>query len=94
VRYLYQDLDQSVEQERDWTQVRLRPADLSDLPADWVAELRSAARLGIGEQILGLIDQLPPGHSAVARDLTQLVKAFRFDKLIALTETGGEDNDE
>ncbi len=87
VRYIYQDLAQFSEQESDtWTQVDLTPADLADLPADWVAELHITARRGQGKRILGLVDQLSPEHGSVAKALIQLVNQFRFDKLIALTE--------
>ena len=91
VRYIYQDLAQFAEQESDpGVQVDLTPADLADLPADWVAALHLAIRQGQGTQILGLVDQLPPEHSSVAKTLAQLVDEFRFDKLIALTEPEAE----
>ncbi|MFC1975439.1 PAS domain S-box protein, partial [Chloroflexota bacterium] len=87
LRYIYQDLVPSAEPDSaTQTQAGLTPADLADLPADWVAELRHAAARGRAKHITGLIEKIRPDHARVAEVLAVWGHEFRFDRIMALTE--------
>jgi PAS domain S-box-containing protein len=68
-------------------QAPLSPADLAALPRDWVAKLHQAATRLDADVILGLLDQIREGHAPLAEALARLVHDFRFDAVIALTES-------
>jgi signal transduction histidine kinase/CheY-like chemotaxis protein len=68
----------------------LAPADLATLPPLWKAQLHQAAQTLNAQQVLAVIDTLPPDHSALANPLKQLVHNFRYDILLELTQSGGD----
>ena len=59
---------------------------METLPAQWLFDFGQAVIMGDGEPVLALIDRIRPDHSELAESLAKLVKEFRYDKLIALTE--------
>jgi CheY-like chemotaxis protein len=63
----------------------LTPADLSTLPADWLKEFFQALKKGRSLPLFHMIDQIRPEHAAVAQALDDLIRVYRFDKLIAVT---------
>ncbi len=88
VRYVYEELAPPDERAGDTQlQTALTPADLVVLPSDWVADLRQAAMQGEVEWLLELVDQIESEYTLLARVSTQLVHEFRFDKIVALTES-------
>ena len=87
VRYVYEELTPSDAQDRDvQAQAALTPSDLAALPADWIADLRQAAMEGEADQIFKLVDQIEPKYAALSRAVAQLVREFRFDKIVDLAE--------
>ncbi|HIK36162.1 MULTISPECIES: PDC sensor domain-containing protein [unclassified Thermosynechococcus] len=63
----------------------LDPAALMVMPRPWIAELQEAAKKLDGKRIRELIAEIPPEEAALIAGLQQLVKTFRFDKIIELT---------
>jgi two-component system sensor histidine kinase/response regulator len=71
-------------------QERLTPAALAVLPADWVAEVYQAAVQADGDLVLDLVGQIRAQHPSVADALTSLVRSYRLDIIVTLTqEIGG-----
>ena len=94
VRYVYEELAVLAESDSDaQTRTALTPVNLAAFPADWITNLRHAARRGEAGRILELVDQIEAEHASLARALTQLVHEFRFDQLAALTQQPKEEND-
>ena len=67
----------------------LTPQALSVLPGDWRAGLLDAASRAETEEILNLVQQIEEEHADLARELTDLVHNFRFDRIVELAQ-GGE----
>ncbi len=80
VRYLY-----AAESSSSINNYHLTPQDLVVMPAAWIAQLRDCATKVHGQQILQLINQIPPSHAHLANGLTQLVNNFDFEKILELT---------
>jgi len=92
VRFVYKDIEMG-EGDRDEgrkpakTPAReLSPADLATLSPAWVAKLRQAAIRLDADVALDLLDQVREQHASVADVLTGLIRDFRFDIILALTE--------
>jgi signal transduction histidine kinase/CheY-like chemotaxis protein len=64
----------------------LKPVDLAVLSAEWLAEFSRTLRRGWSNQLLALVDQIPPEHGELARALADLVRIHAYDKLIAVTK--------
>jgi CheY-like chemotaxis protein len=60
---------------------------LNVMPAEWVSQFHYAAAQGSDRLIMQLIEQIPPEHQSLSKGLTHLVRDFRFDQLMALTQT-------
>ena len=58
---------------------------LQAMPPDWIERLQWAARVADEEQILQLLEQLPPSQAPLAQTLRALVSDFQFAKLLELT---------
>lgn len=58
---------------------------LKVMPLDWVRQLHYAAAQGSDRLAMQLIAQIPQEHTLLSRGLTYLVKNFRFDQLMMLT---------
>jgi two-component system sensor histidine kinase/response regulator len=88
LEFIYQDLSE-VKDLGD-TQLHAEPdsADLVDLPADWVTQMRQAATRGEKQRVLDLVEQIREDHTALAKGLAALANDFRFDRLVTLTEEG------
>jgi CheY-like chemotaxis protein len=55
------------------------------MPSDLIERLQWAARVADEDQILQLLEQLPPSQAPLAQTLRALVNDFQLDKLIELT---------
>jgi PAS domain S-box-containing protein len=62
----------------------LTPADLANLPADWLEEFSRMLKSGRSKQLLTLIDRIPPEQAKARRALGELVRIHQFEKLFAL----------
>ncbi|MCZ6634718.1 MAG: ATP-binding protein, partial [bacterium] len=68
----------------------LTPEALSVLPADWRSKLLDAASQADAEAVVALLQQIEIEHADLARELTDLVHNFRFDRIVELTQAGEE----
>ena len=87
VRYVYAD---AVALPHTPIELRTKPLQASDLtimPAEWIAQLRQSASNLDDEAILQLVEQIPAQHTAIAAVLVELVRNFRLDTILELTET-------
>lgn len=85
VRYVYEEETSATLPQKSATEALTREA-LAVMPAEWVAQLYQAANEVNNQQIFQLIEQIPSEHDPVAIALTDLVRNFRCDKIIDLTE--------
>jgi len=65
---------------------RLTPAQLTCMPPDWIKAVYQAACQCDDEEILALIQAIPPEQTALIQGLTTLAHNFEFRILIHLTE--------
>jgi two-component system sensor histidine kinase/response regulator len=65
--------------------VTLDPAALMVMPRPWIAELQQAAKKLNSKRIQELIADIPLEEAILIEGLQQLVKGFRFDKIVELT---------
>ncbi|NEO91814.1 MAG: response regulator [Moorea sp. SIO3G5] len=85
VRYVYEEKTSATLPQRSATEALTREA-LAVMPAEWVEQLYQAANQVNNQRIFQLIEQIPSEHGPVAIALTDLVRNFRCDKIIDLTE--------
>jgi hypothetical protein len=58
---------------------------LTQMPAEWVAKMHTAALSAREKEIWKLIELIPPEKAALAEALGKKVKDFRLDQIIDLT---------
>ena len=59
------------------------PSDLEEMPEGWLNDLDQAAIQVDGDQLHGLIRQIPQSQSRLAKELTQLANQFDYDAILA-----------
>ena len=64
----------------------LSSEDLSCMPRNWIVALHQAALEIDDQQIINLLQQIPPTGSNITKALTDLVDNFRMDIIIELTQ--------
>ncbi len=64
----------------------LEPDRLRGLPSEWLARLNDAVVKGDVEQAIGIVDGLYDHDAALAVELRDLIKAYRFDEIQYLIE--------
>ncbi len=64
----------------------IRPADLQEMPSEWIAQLNQAARAARETSIKQLLDQIPSEQSQLRAAIAHLVDHFAFEQLIEVTE--------
>jgi PAS domain S-box-containing protein len=85
VRYIYEEISVPKKAVR----TKLKYGDLADLPAEWLAEFRSAAMRGKSERLLELTAQIQNDHAVIADALTDMVHTYQFKKIADLITTKG-----
>jgi len=80
VQYIY-----GKEQDNLGERKKLTSSDLTVMSADWIKKLHQAALEVDTDQLVQLIDQIPPQHFALIESLTELVDNFCFDEIFELT---------
>ncbi len=65
---------------------QLTPEALNVMPEDWVQQLQDAAIHLNANRIKNVIDQIPPSHSSLAKQLTQLASDFRYDVILEIIQ--------
>jgi PAS domain S-box-containing protein len=88
VRFVYEDQAQP-SAARPAEAEELTPDDLAALPAARVTELHQAAAQADADLVLDLIEQVRAGHESLADALMGLVQNYRFDTIMALTQSAG-----
>jgi hypothetical protein len=53
------------------------------MPPEWRSQLHQAATEVDAEQIMALIQQIPPAQAELVDGLTGLIKTYRFDQILA-----------
>jgi signal transduction histidine kinase/CheY-like chemotaxis protein len=86
VRYLYADTIALPTPAIAVTPPPLQTIDLGIMPAEWSVQMRLAAINLDDEKILQLVDQIPAEHAEIAAVLAELVRNFRLDTILELTE--------
>ena len=87
VRYIYERLAPPISSEYPSAgQTELAVDDLTEMPELWVSQLYEAAELIDDDVLLDLIEQIPPEKATLSSALADLVRNFRYDKIIELTE--------
>ena len=84
VEFLYRDSEQPALSGSQSARDMLTPEALSELPADWLAELLQAASAADTEATLDLLRQVETEHEALVGALTDLARDFQFDRIIKL----------
>jgi two-component system, sensor histidine kinase and response regulator len=88
VQYLYEDdkgLIASAKLTNGTNGCIITADELKIMPSEWLKQLHYAAAQGSDRLAMQLIEQIPQEHGALVKDLTYLVKNFRFDQLMTLT---------
>jgi PAS domain S-box-containing protein len=62
---------------------------LEQMPAQWRSQLHQAATQVDAEQIVLLIDLIPPEYSPLALAIVDLMNHYRFDRIVELTRSSG-----
>jgi PAS domain S-box-containing protein len=86
VRFVYEVYEDQPADIAPTPQERLTPGALAVLPADWLAELNQAAVQADGDLVLDLVEQIRGQHPSVADALAGLVRNYRFDIIVTLTQ--------
>ena len=67
----------------------LQPSSFQIMPSEWIDKLYQAADSVDDEEILRLLEQIPPTHAPLSKSIANLVNNFRYDRLIDLIEATG-----
>jgi CheY-like chemotaxis protein len=86
VTFVYQGCISESENEGTRAAAELSSADLSVLPRDWLEDFSHASRTGRSRKLLDLIDRIQPAQPDLGPVLTEWVRSYRFDRLIAVVE--------
>jgi PAS domain S-box-containing protein len=89
VRYRYESIDPPSQPEVTSTDLTAALLLIEQMPAQWRSQLHQAATQVDAEQILRLIDLIPPAHSPLALAIADLMNRYRFDRLVELTQSSG-----
>jgi PAS domain S-box-containing protein len=81
IRYRYEELPLREKPVRK----ELKPGDLAELPAEWLAGLHDAAKRGKSERLLELTAQIRNEHSELADTLDDMVQHWQFKRIADLS---------
>ena len=71
----------------------LTSRSLQVMPVEWIKQVQAATIALESEQLLGLIQQIPATHTALAQSLRERIREFDFNKVFELTNSALEDLD-
>jgi CheY-like chemotaxis protein len=83
VRYIYQDIKKPEEKP---VKPELTSSDLADLPENLILQINTAAKSAMANQLLALLEQIPPDLRHVADALAEMVRNYQFSRIISLSE--------
>lgn len=86
VEYLYEE-KQAPELSTVQEAASLTPAELGVMSLNWRQQVHYAAAQGSDRILLRLIDEIPDSQSQLAAGLTELVAAYRFDRVMDLAQS-------
>ena len=88
VHYIHAELNNVIPQHcsaEEKTEITLSLSqELSEMPPEWVTQLKQLAIQGFDYQILQLVEQIPPAYQFLADALTRWANNFEFDAIINL----------
>ena len=64
-----------------------RQTNMEVLPKEWLRQFHSATQIGDINQMKSLLQELEPDYSALKTSLTALVKGYKFEQLLKLSQT-------
>ena len=87
--YIYQDVEELTSHSEITPYDNLEIVDdlqskLSQMSSDWLAQVNYFALAADGEEILVLLESIPPEHVNLAKAIAQLVENYDFDRIIDL----------
>lgn len=85
VQYICNDLQQSPAEDAQFRESLIAEA-LSVMPAEWKQLLHFAAQTADDEEIIRLLEQVPAAQASLKDALLDLVREFRFDRIINLIQ--------
>ncbi|MBE9110930.1 PAS domain S-box protein [Nodosilinea sp. LEGE 07298] len=86
LRYRYADPETQATPPKS-TSSRLEASALHVMPPAWASALHRASMLCDSTEVTQLIQQIPPEHEALIDGLTQLLRDFKFEVLMQLTQS-------
>ncbi len=87
VKYRYETDQPSAAADKSFERsLELSVADLQELPAEWVNNLRQAALKGYSQQVLSLVEEIRKSHPRVADVFTSLVNDYQIDEILSLLD--------
>jgi two-component system sensor histidine kinase/response regulator len=90
IEYIYEGDDASSQESNKIPEKICTTSDiiqyLSQMPENWVVEVRHAASQGTEDAILELLEQIPVELALLARALEDLANEFQFEAIMELTE--------
>ena len=87
VKYRYEtDQPSATADKSDERSLELSAADLQELPAEWINNLRQAALKGYSQQVLSLVEEIRKSHPRVADVFTSLVNDYQIDEILSLLD--------
>jgi hypothetical protein len=64
----------------------ITPADITDLPSNWIKDLHEAAVRGRPKLVLQLANEIEQDHGHLTEILNHLVHTFYVEKIVALLD--------
>lgn len=86
VRYIYDPNTASPTPEVEIEHRDPTPDDLKTMPPEWITQLHEAALEADAEQVIQLVQTLPPHQQTLNQSITRWTHQFQFEKIISLTE--------
>jgi PAS domain S-box-containing protein len=86
ISYRYETLVSSSTKDRIKPDLKTASLLLEQMPMEWRSQLHQSATQVDAEQIICLIERIPPEKSTLAVAITDLMHRYRFDRIVELTQ--------
>jgi PAS domain S-box-containing protein len=86
ISYRYETLVSPGTKNRIKTDLKTTSLLLEQMPMEWRSQLHQSATQVDAEQIICLIERIPPEKSKLAAAITDLMHRYRFDRIVELTK--------
>jgi CheY-like chemotaxis protein len=85
VKFIYESANPEISLNSDLF-IELTPDSLKVMSQEWIENLYFAANEADEDRSMKLLEEIPPENQVLAIALTDLIRNFRYDKIIDLTE--------